>query len=196
MSGERMLAFLANCSMEQQLQLRIVTQCAPVLKGIKLSNLISVKPGQWHQVKKYLRETKVVCSLLYADKDKEVLLLYRFGMLEQHLKKPEVRRFLEAEGYLDLSIPAVFLRLRRRYQRYAGGVAEFPHELGIILEYPVEDVKSFIRHKGQNCLMERYWKVYHDLDEAKRTFLMYDKAREDAMDQILAGYQLLQVAIS
>ena len=191
-----MLAFLADCSIERQLEFRIVTQCAPVLKGKKVSNLITVKPGQWHQVRRYLKGTRIVCALVYADKDKEVLFLYRFSMLEEHLKKPEVRRFLALNGYLDMSVAAVFIRLRRRYQRYAGGHEEFPHELGVLLEYPVADVEGFICNKGQNCLMERYWKVYHDLEEAQRRFRIYDEAREDAMEEILAGYPLLQVAIS
>lgn len=191
-----MLAFLANCSIERQLEFRIVTQCAPVLKGKKISNLITVKPGQWHQVKRYLRDTRIICTLVYADKDKEVLFLYRFSMLEEHLKKPGVRQFLKRNGYLDMSISAVFIRLRRRYQRYAGGLEGFPHELGVLLEYPVADVESFIENRGQNCLMERYWKVYHDLEEAQRRFRMYDEARENAMEEILAGYPLLQVAIS
>lgn len=196
MSGERLLAFLSGCNLEQQLGLRIVTQCAPVLKGVKLSNLIAVKPGQSHQVKSYLKGTEVICTLLYTDENKEILFLYRYDMLGNYLKKAEVKFFLASYGYLDTGITGIFIRLRGRYQNYADGNQEFPHELGVLLGYPVADVVDFIRYKGKYCLMERYWKVYHDLEGAKRTFQIYDEARETAMEEILAGYSLLKVAVS
>ena len=196
MSGERMLAFLSGCNLEQQLGLRIVTQCAPVLKGVKISNLISVKPGQNRQVKSYLKGTRVTCTLLYTDKRKEILFLYRCDMLENYLRKAEVKHFLQSYGYLDTGIAGIFIRLRSRYRNYAAGNQEFPHELGVLLEYPVQDVEDFIRFKGKHCLMERYWKVYHDPEGAKRTFRIYDEARETAMEEILAGYPLLRVAVS
>jgi len=196
MSGERMLAFLSGCNSEQQLGLRIVTQCAPVLKGVKASNLITVEPGQSHQVKTYLKTTNVICILLYHDKHREVLFLYRDDLLKDYIKQTKVKHFLASYGYLDTGIAAILIRLRSRYQRYASGIQEFPHELGVLLEYPVDDVRGFIRHKGKHCLMERYWKVYHDPEGARRTFQMYDQARETAMEEILAGCPLLQVAVS
>ena len=48
MSAETMLHFLNNCTPEEKFGFRVVTQCAPVLKGVKISNLITMKPGGWH----------------------------------------------------------------------------------------------------------------------------------------------------
>ncbi len=45
MSAETMLHFLNNCTPEEKFGFRVVTQCAPVLKGVKISNLITMKPG-------------------------------------------------------------------------------------------------------------------------------------------------------
>ena len=71
-----------------------------------------------------------------------------------------------------------------------------PHELGIILEYPVEDVEDFIKFGGQNCLMERYWKVYHNVERARAVFAAYDAAKDQAMGEVIAGYPLHLVAVS
>lgn len=195
MSAELMLSFLKNCTQEERLGFRVATQCAPVLKGIKVSNLITVKPGTWHQIRRELRKSCVICVLLYADAHREVLFLYRYEMLEQLLKRPEVRRFLMRYGYRAFAVGDVLKLLIRRYQRYQGTKAEFPHELGVLLEYPVADVEGFILNQGQNSLLTKYWKVYHDQEYARRMFEKYDEAKETALGEIVRGYSLDRIAV-
>lgn len=196
MPAETMLAFLQNCTQEEKLGFRVVTQCAPVLKGIKASNLITAEVGTWKKVRQYLQGCRVICVLLYADAKKEVLFLYRYEMLERYLKQKRVRMFLARYGYERTDVANVLARLRIRYQRYAGAGLEFPHELGVLLEYPVEDVEGFIANQGRNSLMEKYWKVYHNREEAEKIFRLYDEAREAAMGEIINGYPLAKVAVS
>lgn len=195
MPAEAMLTFLNNCTPEGKLGFQVATQCAPVLKGIKVSNLITVPPGTWNRIRLYLGKSRVICVSLYADSDKEILFLYRDEMLAQLLQQGKVWRFLQQYGYQTSLISDTLTRLRRRYQRYASLGDEFPHELGVLLEYPVEDVEGFINNRGQNSLMARYWKVYHDQVYAERMFRLYDEAREKALEEILKGYPLDQVAV-
>lgn len=195
MSTETMMTFLQTCGPRQRLDFRIVTQCAPVLKGIKASNLIVGKPGIWENVRKRLKGSRVICVILYADAKREVLFLYRYQMLESLLKNDEIRQFLSGYGYRSFEVSEVLCRLRLRYQRHLGIGAEFPHELGVLLEYPVEDVEGFIQNKGKNSLANRYWKVYHDRERATAVFQMYDEARDEAMEEIVRGYSLEQIAI-
>ena len=196
MSAEAMLSFLQNCTPEERLGFRVVTQCAPVLKGVKISNLITVRPGGWQQIRRFLRKSRVICIPLYVDGEKEVLFLYRYERLEAHLKQPEVRDFLQRQGYRSLELAAVIKWLKHRYQRYACSGREFPHELGVLLEYPVADVEGFIANRGENSLAARYWKVYENPGEAERIFRLYDEAREQALKEIVEGYPLSQVAVS
>lgn len=195
MPAEVMLEFLRNCSQEERLGFRVVTQCAPVLKGIKVSNLITVQSGTWNQVCRYLEKSRIICILLYADAEREVLFLYRHGLLEQLLGQRKVRQFLREYGYRHFGVREVLVLLKKRYHRYAKTGAEFPHELGVLLEYPIEDVKGFIVNRGQNCLLTKYWKVYHDQDYAERIFQLYDEAKEHALEEIVKGYSLDRVAI-
>lgn len=44
----------------------------------------------------------------------------------------------------------------RRLQRFEA----FPHEIGLFLSYPPEDVRGFIEHKGHESKCEGCWKVY------------------------------------
>lgn len=196
MSAETMLAYLRDCTPEGRLGFQVAVQCAPVLKGVKVSNLMTVKPGQWQQIRVSLRKSRIICVLLYADARREVLFLYRYSQMEALLKQKKVRMFLAEYGYTAFDIASVLKRLRARYQQYAGGGMEFPHELGVLLEYPVEDVEGFIRNRGENSLTSRYWKVYHNLQEAECRFRIYDMVKEQALTEIVSGCALDEVAVS
>ena len=196
MSAETMLHFLNNCTPEEKFGFRVVTQCAPVLKGVKISNLITMKPGGWRKIRAYLKKSRIICIALYADAEKEVLFLYRYEQLERHLKNREVREFLRSCGYESFEVASVLVRLRRRYQLYAGISKEFPHELGVLLGYPVGDVQGFIDNRGENSLTSRYWKVYQNPKEAEKIFDLYDRVKEQALKEIMCGRTLSHVAVS
>lgn len=196
MSAETILHFLNNCTPEEKFGFRVVTQCAPVLKGVKISNLITMKPGGWRKIRAYLKKSRIICIPLYADAEKEVLFLYRYEQLERHLKNREVREFLRNCGYESFEVASVLVRLRRRYRLYAGISKEFPHELGVLLGYPVGDVQGFIDNRGENSLTSRYWKVYQNPKEAERIFDLYDRVKEQALKEIMCGRTLSHVAVS
>lgn len=196
MSAETMLHFLNNCTPEEKFGFRVVIQCAPVLKGVKISNLITMKPGGWRKIRAYLKKSRIICIPLYADAEKEVLFLYRYEQLERHLKNREVREFLRSCGYESFEVASVLVRLRRRYQLYAGISKEFPHELGVLLGYPVGDVQGFIDNRGENSLTSRYWKVYQNPKEAEKIFDLYDRVKEQALKEIMCGRTLSHVAVS
>ncbi len=196
MSAETMLHFLNNCTPEEKFGFRVVTQCAPVLKGVKISNLITMKPGGWRKIRAYLKKSRIICIPLYADAEKEVLFLYRYEQLERHLKNREVREFLRSCGYESFEVASVLVRLRRRYRLYAGISKEFPHELGVLLGYPVGDVQGFIDNRGENSLTSRYWKVYQNPKEAEKIFDLYDRVKEQALKEIMCGRTLSHVAVS
>jgi len=181
--------------MESRLGFQAAIHCGPVLKGIKISNIMTARTGTWRRLQKALRGSSILCILLSVYRGREVLLLYRYRRLQCHLEKTEVREFLESCGYKEMSVAAVIMKLRGRYARYAASQQGFPHELGVILEYPVEDVKGFIQNGGKNFLTEKYWKVYHDKEGALALFARYDEAREQAMEEAVAGCPLHEIAV-
>lgn len=54
---------------------------------------------------------------------------------------------------------------------------EFPHEVGLFLSYPPEDVKGFIDHRTNNFKCAGLWKVYGDEEKARSLFAKYKNAR-------------------
>ena len=51
----------------------------------------------------------------------------------------------------------------------------FPHEIGLFLGYPLQDVLGFIENRGQGSKLVGTWKVYGDEEAARRTFARYKK---------------------
>lgn len=66
---------------------QVVLQCAPLLTGIKLSNLLNVRADQKEEVFKLFEGSPVCCRVLYEFRGRLSILLYRPGMLRAYLER-------------------------------------------------------------------------------------------------------------
>ena len=99
------------------------------------------------------------------------------------------KAILQQIGYPETStLEAKLNRLAERIQNEP----QFPHEIGIFLGYPSEDVIGFMENKGENYKLCGYWKVYGDAEQAKRTFINYDKCRDFLCNKLNQGYDIYQ----
>ena len=151
-----------------------VLQCAPLLTGIKMSNLLHVREGQQREVASMFEATPVSSRILYKKNGRISVFLYREQRLKRFLSVGKVRRLLDSFGYRGMELPEILSRLSDRYQRHMDGRGDFPHEIGLLLGYPPEDVSGFIENGGKNFLCSGYWKVYKDPARARRIFDGYD----------------------
>jgi hypothetical protein len=163
---------------------------APTMLTNKPATLLNFQDGlrdlytHWHQYKNDASHTLGLEFFELKEELKEgrrntCVLFYKEGTLEAYLMKPQIRMFLNSMGYERCETVHDFLStLRYRFQ------ANCPHEIGLFLGFPVQDVIGFIKNKGQNCIMCRYWKVYHNPEEAKQIFSAYDEARSAVINSI------------
>ena len=86
-------------------------------------------------------------------------------------------------------IPAYRIFLNQIAAKIAGGES-FPHEIGIILGYPPEDIEGFKRYKGRNFKCCGYWKVYGNAERAQKMFDAYTLCREKLMQALQDGVTL------
>lgn len=113
----------------------------------------------------------------------KVILIYNKELLENLLNKEEIKKILINLGYdRNDDINAYLNKLKDNYKVY-----NCPHELGIFLGYPVDDVIDFICNTKKKCLASKYWKVYNNYEYAKNVFYMYDVAKEFTIDNIING---------
>ncbi len=186
-------AQMMKCMNRDELEGQIAIQCAPLLTGVKISNLLTVCTGLKGAVIRLFRNTGICSHLFYESKEKVTFLLYHKEGLEEHLNHPEARSLMESLGYCGCPLVEILRNVSRRYTLYMGKHRPFPHEIGLLLGYPAVDVEGFIRCQGKNYLYSGYWKVYGDLRQSLKAFESYDRAREEVVRMVFAGVGILEV---
>lgn len=175
-------------------ELRLVMNCAPVLKKVKAACILTVTHKKFEEAVYHLGASGISYRILYSDERIKVVLFYHEDMLRDHLNKKRERTYLRKYGYDQMSFEGYLDRLCMRMSAYHRREADFPHELGIFLEYPIEDVESFILNGGKNFLLSGYWKVYSNPEQARKIFAALDEAKNTAIDEWFAGKQIYEIA--
>lgn len=178
----------------------IAFHCGPALTGIKPSNLLAVKvPNEEAAAKadilnKQCNKNGIFFNTMNISKKTTLFFVYNKPLLKKTLKNPGAVLFLLKEGYTPLkSIDEHIKRLGMRIKEASARNMGFPHEIGIFLGYPLEDVKGFITHKGKNCKMCGYWKVYGDEKKAGALFRRYTECREICFRKAAEGLALSEI---
>lgn len=194
MPTELMKEYFLDKEELKKIQMRIVLQAAPFLKGMKESALINVPNHLLKDTAYLLKMLSISCHVLYKNRDKTMLFLYHEEMLQRLLNEPERQAFLRRYGYGLKSKEEKLKILASHMESYYRKSGEFPHEIGVFLGYPQKDVEGFIANGGKNYLLSGYWKVYENEPKAKVVFEQYDRARERAVYQLLSGMNLNEIA--
>ncbi len=194
MPAEVMLYFLKHKDDRVRLLFQVIFQCAPFLKGLKISAGIMVDKSLYCGLDSVLRETGITYKKLMEAEGKALVLLYREKELGEYLSRVGIRSFLHHYGYEKMGFMEKLDRLSVRAAGYAKKQMGFPHEIGIFLGYPIEDVRGFIKNEGKNCLLSGYWKVYSDPVRAEIIFHRFDEARDCAVNEFLTGMNLARIA--
>ncbi len=174
---------------------KLAQHTAPTLLGIKCASLVSLNKNEFdvdvhsaafnrRAAGKGLR-SRVLCEC----RNRMLLLVYSEKLLSARLADPQVRNMLEECGYpSDGSLEACLAVLSRRICQEA----DFPHEIGIFLGYPLEDVIGFIENRGENFKLCGCWKVYGCPENARRMFANYEKCRNFLCNKLNEGADLYQ----
>ncbi|MBE6719257.1 MAG: DUF3793 family protein [Ruminococcaceae bacterium] len=159
----------------------LVEHCSPTLASLKTANMFSCRfesekslitaIDTWNEL---FRDKGVELIILKKENGLALIYVCRRNMLTADLNKDGVKEFLTVYGYRSTDTDYAIRMLKRRLKTQK----DFPHEIGIFLSYPLEDVKGFIEQGGANCLCTGCWKVYCNECEAQKTFSKFKKCRE------------------
>jgi len=172
---------------------QVVLQCAPLLTGIKLSNLLNVRADQKEEVFKLFEGSKICCRVLYEFRGRLSILLYRPGMLAAYLDREDVKKLMMSFGYGDLELEEILDRIADGYQEHMDGKRGFPHEIGLVLGYPPVDVEGFIKKEGRDFLYSGYWKVYADVAKKLEIFKQFEMAKEMLIRLVSSGVSMEEI---
>ncbi len=176
-----------------ELKMQIVLQCSPLLAGLKISNLLITGSDDEDRVRHLFKNSGIATQGIYKDASKVTYLLYRPEELEGYLKRPKVSRLLCWLGYEQIRLYEVFDLFCSRYKLYRQEKKKFPHEMGLLLGYPVEDVYGFIVNKGKNDLYTGYWKIYDNLSDTLKLFEQFNQANEFMVRQVCLGVNISEL---
>ena len=194
MSKEVVSYMLSGMDNMKSLQVQLILQCAPFLKGIKIACILNITEENSRELYEILEGTGIKFKILTRNHGKCLVFLYRRESFSRYLKRTDVREFLGSYGYEDVEPEKMLERLSKRLCQYSDGEICFPHEIGAFLDYPIDDVKCFIEKDGKDSLFSGYWKVYNNPGRAKMIFWAYDKAKTSAVNEYLIGKNIRDIA--
>lgn len=172
---------------------QIAAQCAPLLAGLKPSNLLIIPEGMESVLMHSLRGTRIAMYLLSEYDGKQVFLLYKVNELIVYLTEQTVQRLLLDLGYEGGELYSLLQRVSKKYTAHKQEKEAFPHELGLLLGYPAVDVKGFMEQGGKNFLYSGYWKVYGNVRETMLLFKEFGRAKEYVVRLVKQGYSIAEI---
>lgn len=185
--------------MERTFETVLVEQCAPTLVGVKPASLFRYQPGpadegrvpldRWQEALA-ARGIQVQVLKTCPQTGASMIYLYREAWLTRILSQPEIQCFLHRQGYRP---EAGLLELLDQLSRRLCLEEDYPHEIGVFLGYPLEDVEGFIRHRGRDFTCCGFWKVYGDAAAAQRRFDCYRRCTRICMERLRQGTVLTKL---
>ncbi|MDD3902719.1 MAG: DUF3793 family protein [Sphaerochaeta sp.] len=171
----------------------LIRHCSPTLAALKPGNLFSCNTNDMDSVQQIveawnllLNDKGVQVEVLYKTANRVLIYVYRPALLERILGKREAKALLVGYGYpLDMEGESItHLKYRLEDEKH------FPHEIGVFLGYPIDDVRLFIENQGCNGKYDGIWKVYGNEQKAKQRFAQYKKCTEVFLQMYAKGKTL------
>lgn len=183
----------------ENIEKSLIRHCSPTLASLKTASLFTVTFSCRHELVCCIREwnrqlaDKGVAMIALQEKDDRALIyVFRKKKLREELNCPKIRQFLQSSGYSGSNLGIALSTLRAHLTE----LDVFPHEIGLFLGYPIDDVIGFIRNKGQNCKRCGCWKVYCNECEAEKTFARFKKCEAVYMRLWEQGRSVRKLTVS
>ena len=195
----RIADFLKQSDDCKYLETLIIYHGAPTLQGVKPANLINLRlegrdiKSLWPCCKERLTQELGVQIREIKQSDENLLILvYRPELLLPRFFCRGAQELLARYQY-PTQTPCLEKWLDRLIQRFQ---EETPHEVGIFLGYPAQDVCEFIRRSGACSKASGLWKVYGNIGLARRKFRKYQNAVYHAGCLLQQGANLADIRMN
>ena len=178
----------------------LVRQCAPTLAGMKPGSIFCFnhsplevsrqKVCQWN---KQLAPFGLTVQILLErpGSSSVIVFVYRRDRLEQMLSDDAYQSFLAEAGYERTNLDGLLEQLSYRLRTQP----EFPHEIGVFLGYPLQDVIGFIENQGRNFTCCGFWKSYGDPTEMQVCFACYRRCIQTYVAMFEQGIPIERLAV-
>lgn len=177
----------------------VIRHCSPTLAGLKTANMFTCRFSSAQEMNREIRLLNKrlvgkglrVLPLRYHE-GVGLIYIYRPSRLERDLRDDGAEALLAHFGYRGASPIQCVAELIRRLQQSG----EFPHEIGLFLGYPPEDVRGFIENRAGGSKCVGSWKVYGDVEKARKTFEKYEKCSRVYYDLWSQGRSIERLTVA
>lgn len=177
---------------------KLIRHCSPTLAGMKTGNMFSCEYTEEKSLLKKIREMNRTLGKkglrfipLRYENGRALIYVFRPCKLSCDLKDSTACKLLRERGYCCNSCQKSVKHLISRINESG----DFPHEVGLFLGYPPEDVNGFIENsRAFKCV--GCWKVYGDEEKAQKLFRKYKKCSEVYTKQLKKGRPLEKLAVA
>ena len=176
----------------------LIRCCAPTMASLKTGNMFNCPFRSREEMTAELRKLnrRLTCKGLRIlplkwSEGRALIYLYRPKMLERDLQNDLASRLLYECGYPCGSPNECIVRLISRLRSGHG----FPHEVGLFLGYPPEDVDGFMHRKNEYKL-SGIWKVYSNPESAEKQFARCRHCTEVYLRRYRQGYTLDRLTVT
>lgn len=171
----------------------LVEHCAPTFAGLKTGNLFRISYADIEAFREELRELNGILKKkglravpVRMTAEFALVYLYRPDFLKRDLGCEEATRLLKSLGYEPQSVNRSVAFLARMMREKEA----FPHEVGLFLGYPPEDVLGFMKSSREGVKCVGCWKVYGDEARARAAFWRFQRCREVFEENVQRGRKL------
>ncbi|NLM06197.1 MAG: DUF3793 family protein [Tissierellia bacterium] len=175
----------------------LINHCSPTLAGIKTGNILSLRYDtktsfreEISKLNKTLLKKGVRLIPLKYSEGRVLVYVYRPSSLAKDLTDEKAREILNKMGYDTSKESSCLIKLIKKLKESK----DFPHEIGLFLGYPPEDVKGFILKKKEKH--SGYWKVYYNLEEALKTFEKFNNCFKTYREKFETGFSIERLTVS
>ena len=176
----------------------VIRHCAPTLASIKTANLFFCEYETLEELYASIRSLNRRLSdkglrllPLKCREGRALIYVYRPHRLYQDLNDNRANELLRACGYECCGTNHCIVRLIERLR----GSDAFPHEIGLFLGYPPEDVEGFIYRRSE-AKFTGHWKVYGDVESAQRSFQRYRRCTDSYLKQAAKGLEIERLTVA
>lgn len=177
----------------------LVRHCSPTLAGMKTANLFSCPFASHSEMTACLRQWNRQLNgkglrvlPMRFNCGRALIYTYRPARLSADLRQELSRRILAERGYSEGAEVRLVAHLRKRLCQEE----DFPHEIGLFLGYPPEDVLGFIENNAEGYRCSGCWKVYTNEEGALRTFARYRRCTEVYCEQYAKGISIERLTVA
>lgn len=180
-----------NGNQDDELDIQFAINCAPLLSGHRISLFLVIPADRVEKSTKLIGAMGLVIKTLYQKNDKSGVLIYNERELIKYMQDKDVKALLFKLGYTLDNFYETLEEFSERYQTYADSEMMFPHELGIFLGYPIEDVIGYMENLGENYLCTGYWKVYKNASLKQEIFKKIERSQREMLTFLLRGIKFM-----